>query len=52
MKEIVTNGQRVHYVLPTMRTIALAQTRMVCASNGSTENYGSESLWGLGDDNE
>ena len=52
MKEITTNSLRSLYVLPSMRIIMLGQNRVICASEGQTEKYGSQSIWGAGDDNE
>lgn len=40
------------YETPTMDTIGLVQMMTVCSSNGTTQNYSSESIWGQGTDNE
>ena len=40
------------YIIPTLRVCALNQVRTLCASNGTTQNYGSGSIWDEGDDNE
>jgi hypothetical protein len=40
------------YISPSLRQIDLAHKSVFCASNGSTENYGSQNIWEDFDDNE
>ncbi len=40
------------YVIPSLRVIVLAHQSVCCLSNGETENYDTQDIWGYGDDNE
>jgi len=40
------------YTSPSVRVIEVAQNRTLCTSEGTTQNYGTESIWEQGTDNE
>lgn len=41
-----------NYQSPLIEVTRLVQESNFCASNGTTQNYGTSSIWGVGDDNE
>ena len=51
MNKVLTTNKDV-YESPSATIICLEQMMTVCESNGTTENYGSQSIWETGDDNE
>lgn len=51
IKKVFSNNKDV-YESPSAEIICLEQMMTVLASNGTTQKYDSQSLWGAGSDNE
>lgn len=50
-QKIQNNARRGAYKCPSATVFSIL-AGVFCASDGSTENYGNQSIWGQGTDNE